>query len=408
MNLTTADKILKVLYLPPVREQLNNATILLSRIEKQVQPVGGKDFTIPLHVSRNQAAGIARAENGTLPTAGAQGYQTAILPNKYTYGQIRVTGPALAATRTNAYAFVEALTSEMKGLVRDTKRAINRTFHSDGVDALAFYVSGTGTTAGVADDGQTTGHIFTHLPAGVAVTVDLLDASSSYAVLDSAVTLTRGASNGTTGYAVTASANISGTAADGDPWVASGTGGYAMMGIQGIIDDGDPALASLQGLAVASNPTWKAQSIGSYSSTQDISFALIQQGLSELAINSDYTEEDLSFFLMNFPVRDKFVELCTQERGWYNTMKIDGGWEAVEYNGKGFVADSQCRRGVIYGITTDTLKIYRSADFDWMDKDGAVLDRVSGVDAYGATLFHYGNLGVSSRNGNIIYKGINE
>jgi hypothetical protein len=406
IDLSTADKILKVLYLPPVRELLNNSTVLLSRIEKQVQQVGGKSFTIPLHKSRNQAAGIGRAEAGTLPTAGQQGYTEAILPNKYVYGQIKVTGPVLAATRSNAYAFVEALTSEMKGLVKDTKRAVNRQFHSDGVDALATYVSGTGTTAGVADDGL--GNIFVHLPAGEAVTVDLLDITNSYAVLDSAVTATRGASNGTTGYAVTLSANISGTAADGDVWVPSGTKGNQMMGIAGIIDDADPALGALQGLAVASNPLWKAQVIGSDSSLQDISFPLIQQGLSELAINSDFTEEDVKFFLMNYGVRDKYVELCTQERGWFNTMKIDGGFEAVEYNGKGFVPDSQCRRQRIYGITPETMKIYRSSDFDWIDKDGAVLSRVSGEDAYGATLFHYGNLGVSVRNGNVVYKGIRE
>lgn len=410
LDISTADKILKVLYLPPVREMLNNSTILLNRIEKDTstQMVGGKDFTIPLHNSRNQAAGVGRAENGTLPTAGNQGYGTAIVPNKYLYSSIRVSGPVIAATKSNAHAFVQALTSEMKGVMKDTRRAFNRQLHSNGVDALAVYVSGTGTTTGVADDGM--GNIFTHLPAGDGITADLLDASNSYAVLDSAITITRGASNGSTGYAVTTSANISGTAADGDPWVVSGTKGYQMMGIEGIIDNADPALLSggLHGRTVAADPKWVAQVLGSYSSLQDISFSLIQQGLSELATNSDYTEEDIKFFLMGFPVRDKYVELCTNERGFFNTMTLDGGFEAVEYNGKGFVPDPQCKRNTIYGVNPDTMKIYRSSDFDWMDQDGGVLDRVSGVDAYTATLFHYGDLGCSVRNGNIVYKGIRE
>ncbi len=410
IDLTTADKILKVLYLPPVREMLNNSTVLLNRIEKDTstQMVGGKDFTVPIHKTRNEAAGIGRAENGTLPTAGQQGYGNAIVPNKYIYGSIQVSGPAIAATRSQAHAFVQALTSEMKGLMKDTRRAVNRQLHGDGVDALATYVSGAGTTSGVADDGL--GNIFTHLPAGDAVTVDLLDSGSSYAVLDSAVTITRGASNGSTGYAVTLSGNISGSAADGDVWVPSGTKGYQMMGIAGIIDNGNPPLLSggLHGRTVASDPKWVAQVLGSYSSLQDISFSFIQQGLSELATNSDYTEEDIKFFLMNFPVRDKYVELCTNERGFYNTMTLDGGFEAVEYNGKGFVPDPQCKRNTIWGINPDTMKIYRSSDFDWMDLDGGVLDRVSGVDAYTATLFHYGDLGCSMRNGNIGWFGIRE
>ena len=85
MTLTTGDKILKTLYLPPVREMLNNSTILLSRIEKDssTQTVSGKDFTIPLHGTRNSASAIGRPEGGTLPAAGAQGYTTAIVPNKY-------------------------------------------------------------------------------------------------------------------------------------------------------------------------------------------------------------------------------------------------------------------------------------------------------------------------------------
>src|SRR5690606_12432361 len=106
-----------------------------------------------LHVSRNEAAFVARAENGTLPTAGQQGYQTAIVPNKYTYGRIRITGPVIAATKSSANAFVDALTSEMKGLVKDTRRNMNRALHGDGVDALAYYLTGAGTTSGTADDG---------------------------------------------------------------------------------------------------------------------------------------------------------------------------------------------------------------------------------------------------------------
>ena len=127
-DLTQADKILKVLYLGPVRELLNNSTILLSRIEKDTstQMTGGKSFTIPLHTDRNEAAAIGRAENGTLPTAGQQTYNQAIVPNKLLYGQIRITGPAIATKNGQQYAFVDALTSEMKGLVKDTRRAVNR------------------------------------------------------------------------------------------------------------------------------------------------------------------------------------------------------------------------------------------------------------------------------------------
>lgn len=417
MTLSTADKILKVLYLPPVREMLNNSTVLLSRLEKDssTQNVSGKDFTIPLHNSRNQAAAVGRGEavNKTLPTAGQQGYGTAIVPNKYLYGSIKVTGPVLAATKGSANAFVEALTSEMQGLVKDTRKAFNRQLHGDGVDALAYFVSGT-TTAVIVDDDL--GNLFTHLPAGDAINISVLDASSSYAQFATVNggTITRGAATGT-GFAATLSTGAdTASMADGDPIVVQDTVysgvGYNLMGIKGIVDNVDPPLLTggLHGRTVAADPKWAAQVIGSDSALQDLSFPLIQSALSELATNSDFTEQDVKFFLMNYAVRDKFVELCTNERTWFNTMKIDGGFEAVEYNGKPFVPDPQCRHNRIYGIVPETMKIYRSSDFDWMDRDGAVLDRVSGEDSYIATLFHYGDLGVSQRNGNLVIKGVRE
>jgi hypothetical protein len=416
INLSTADKILKVQYLPPIRELLNNSTVLLSRLEKDssTQRVGGKSFTIPLHISRNEAANVGRPEDGTLPTAGAQGYTEAIVPNKYTYSTLRITGPVMAAARDNAQAFVDALTSEMKGLVTDTRRAYNRQLQGNGVDKLATFVSGANSTSVVVDDGL--GNIFSHLPAGDAVTVDLLDVSSSYAALNSGITITRGASNGTTGFAATLSSAASASAADGDVFVVAGTQsgltGYAPMGIEGIIDNADPALLAggLHGITVAAQPKWAAQSVGSYSSLQDISFPLIQSALSELAQNSDRSEADVKLFLMNYGVRDKYVELCTQERGWYNTMTIDGGFEAVEYNGKPFVPDNQCKRNTIFGIVPDSMKIYETSNgWDWMSEDGAVLARdVNNKDAYTATLFHYGDLGCSERNANIVIKGVRE
>ncbi len=410
ITLSTADKILKVLYLGPIRELLNNSTVLLSRLEKDssTQTVSGKTFTIPLHKSRNEAAGVGRAEGGTLPTAGQQGYAEAIVPNKYIYSKIKVTGPVIAATKNSAQAFVDAVTSEMKGVVSDTRRAFNRQLNGDGLDALAHYLTGTGTSSGTLDDGL--GNAFSHLPAGVGITVDLLDASAAYAVLDSATVITRGAVTGSA-FAYTDTGTIDASASAGDPYVVSGTKGYQVMGIDGIIDDGDPVLLSggLHGRTVSANPEWVAQIAGtSYSSPQAISFQLIQQALSELATNSDFTEADLKLWLMNYPVRNKFVQLCTDERAFFNVMKIDGGFEAVEYNGKPFVPDPQAKRETMFGIVPETMKIYRSGDFDWMDKDGAVLSRVSGEDAYEATLFHYGDLGCSLRNGNIKLKGIIE
>lgn len=412
LDLTQAGNVLKVFYLPPVREVLNNATILLSRLDKDetTQDVSGKNFTVPIHFSRNESSGVARPEDTDLLAAGSQQYKTAVVPNKYIYGQIRITGPVIAATRNNVGAFVRAIESEIKGCMRDTKRAVNRQLHGNGIDALGYIVSGAGTQAIVVDDGQ--GNAFTHLQNG-AQTVDILDASSSYAVLNQGVTLTLGA-EGATSFAAALSANLHASAVAGDPIVVpgtqSGTTGYAMMGIDGIISNTDPALLSggLHGLTVASNPWWVAQVVSNGGVKRDLSFPLMQKVISKIASNSDFSEKDIKFLLCSYQMRDKYVELCVNERHWYNTMTIDGGFEAVEYNGLPLVPDSQCKHNRIYFVVPETMRIFRSADFDWMDRDGAVLRKVANRDAYEATLFHYGDLGCVMRNGNGLLTDLNE
>jgi hypothetical protein len=405
--------VLKVFYLPPVREMLNNATILLSRIEKDstTQDVSGKTFTVPLHTGRNVAAAVGRADGGTLPTAGKQAYNVAVVPNKYIYGTIQVTGPVIAATKNSAGAFVKAIESEMKGLMRDTKRAFNRQLHSKGVDTLAYYKTGGGAGSGTADDGK--GNASIHLTAGVATLTDLVD-ETDFSVDDVGESLTAGAVNATD-VTVASDGTIQAGAAVGDVWVTSGSCGgvntnYSLMGIDGIISATDPWNLStgLHGLTVSAAPWWKAQIVGSDASKVDLSFPLMQQVFTKIATNSDYSESDIKFLLCSYQMRDKYVELCTNERRFFNVMKLDGGFEAVDYNGKPLVPDSQCVRNRIYFIVPETLKIFRSSDFEWMDKDGSVFSRVNGKDAYEATLFHYGDLGCICRNGNGALVGINE
>ena len=80
-------------------------------------------------------------------------YDVAVIPNAYLYGRIKVTGPTIRAARDNAGAFVTAVESEIKGVTRDMKKAINRQLHSDGTDALAFW-TGADDTSGTNEIGR--------------------------------------------------------------------------------------------------------------------------------------------------------------------------------------------------------------------------------------------------------------
>lgn len=404
---TAADPILKEVYLPALQELLNNATPLLSAMEKDIVPVEGGNFVIAIHRSRNNAAAIGRAEGSTLPTAGQQGYINAIVPVKQLYSRINVSGKAIAATRSNKGAFLRALESEMKYVMTDTKKGLNRQLNGDGTGALAYWTGADNTSGTNVDDSF--GNGTTHLPVG-AVTCDLIDASDHATVLGNSIVVTRGAVS-TASTAVTWSGSVSGSA-DGDYLVLEDTLGTEMTGIQAIIDDANPYLLSggLHGLAVATYPDWKAIVLGSDSSPADLSFALIQQLVSRIVSESAIDESDLKMFHCHPAVRDTYVKLCQDERVFYNVMKLDGGWEAVTYNGKPIVADTQCRRNALYAISPSSLAMMQMAPLDFMDKDGSVFYRISGgdVDAYGATAFVYQEVGCKARNQNGVLKGVNE
>lgn len=399
-NLDAASNILKVRYIGPIREQLNGATVLLSRIgrEDNAISVSGKTFTVPLHTGRNLSAGVGRADStGVLPTAGQQAYDVAVIPNCYQYGRIQVTGPTIAATRDNVGAFVRALESEMQGLMRDIKKSFNRQLHSDGTDALAFWTTGDNTSTGSVDDGR--GNAFIHLPLGTAVTADLIDATDHATKLGDSIVVTATYNSSTAVYDVAWTGTVTGSA-DGDYLVLEDTLGQQLMGIAGIIDDGNPPLLAggLHGLPVATKPFWKSQVFDNAGTNRALTLALMQAPLSAIAVNSDYSEEDVKFMICSYGIRDKYYDLLIAEKRFVNVMKLDGGFTGLEFSGIPLVPDPQCRKNRIYYIVPEVLKIFRSADFSWMEKDGSTFNRVANYDAYEATLFHYGNLGCIARN----------
>lgn len=388
---------MKVRYIGPIREQLNNSTILFSRIGKEsgFVDVSGKTFTVPLHTSRNKTAGSGRDDGGTLPTHSQQGYEVAVVPNAYTYTTIKITGPAIAATKDNLGSFVRAVDSEIQGATKDMKRSFNRQMHSDGTDALAFWTTADDTSGTNVDDAR--GNAFVHLPTGT-LTCDLIDATDNSTKLGDSIVVTLGA-KAASNYAITWTGTVSGSA-DGDYLVLEDTLGFQLMGLKGIVATSNPPLLSggLHGLPVATKTFWVSQVESNSGTNRDLTLELMQRPLDSIASNSDYSEQDVEFLLTSYGVRAKYISLLVAEKRFVNTMELDGGFKAVDFNGIPLVADPQCQKNRIYYIVPEVLKIFRTSDFSWMEKDGAVLSRVSGQDAYEATLVHYGNLGCIARN----------
>lgn len=388
-TLTTLDAILKNQYLGPIREQLNSSNVLYGRLEKNTDSVVGKNFTIPLHYGRNEGIG-ARGEGAALPGAGNQAYKDCIVPMRYQYGRIQLTGPTIKAARSNEGAFIRAVDSEMRGLERDMKSSMNRQVFGDGTGLLAtLAASGSGTSTVVVDS---TAKLRVGMP------IDIIVKTTGAATAGVAGTSVASITDATT---FTITDTLAGSPAATYGVYIAGSRNNEMMGLSGIVSD----TSTLQGLDVATYPWWKAKVLANSGTNRAISDTILQTALDTLEANSSGKATAL---YTSYGVRRAYQALLTATKQLVNTQELKGGYKALTYNDLPIIADKDAPANKIFVVDEDELQIFRLGDLDWMQDDGAILSRVSGYDAYEAVLYVYQELGCMMRNAHVLIGDITE
>ena len=441
VTLSTYDEILKTFYLPAIQDQLNHTTILSDLIDVNEEDVSGKDAKIEMHYGRTTGTG-ARGDGETLPAANYQKHKQATVPMKYNYGRIQVSGPTIAATREERGAYAKALDTEIKGIVTDLKQEVNRQLWGAGYGVLARWRSsesatsytlqkkyrgnsvggdGFGSTFGAKylnERGDGTPVVLSSMSSASAATYTVDDTDIAVSAVDESaaeydtITVTNPNVVEAAGTFYVRFSNA--VASLGAP-AANGGHRKEMMGLRGIVTDTDLDEISandgtdtglgindpLQGLDVDSYPWFKANvdahSSGRYAGQRALTFNLMDKMFDRIEekAGKDYGPD---LILTTRALRREYTDLCRADRRFVNTMTLDGGWKAIDFNGVPFTVDNDAIDGEIYFLTTKDLALYRMSDYDWMNKDGAILSRVSGYDAYEAVLFRYAELGVRRRN----------
>lgn len=383
-NFTNFDQALKIDYLPVIREQLNNATVLLNKVQRNERDVVGKQWQQVAHYQRNSGVGSG-TETG-LPTAGQQKYANPYGVVKFTRGRIQVSGPVMEASKNDTGAIVRALESEIKGVTTDMKREVNYQFFNDGTAARAIINGDPGTEVTLTLDNPGTQYMYD------GMLIDIVDPTTGVPTANS-TDLTISTVDSATQATLSAAADTA--VADNDVIVRAnstddaGTS-YEMMGLKGIIDDAT-YVTTLHNLSRSTYAWWKASTHSNDDNSgtnRDLTLALIQDSISAVEKNGGKT----NLILSGHDVRDSYAALVVADKRFVNTMDLDGGFKALEYNGIPWVADRDCPPNTVFFVDTDHLQIMQMSDWNWMDKDGAVLSRVSGSDAYEAVLYWYADL----------------
>jgi hypothetical protein len=308
---------------------------------------------------------------------------------KYTRGRIQVSGPVMAASRNDTGAIVRALEAEMDGVTRDLKQEVNYQFFNDGtaVRALVNGEPGTGTTLTVDNPGTM------YLQDGMVVDI-WGSADADGAVNDADVTIS--SVDSTT--EVTVSAALDDAIDDNDYVIradagydaGSTVGSYEMMGLKGIIDDAT-YVTTLHNLSRSSYAWWKCSTHSNDDNSgtnRDMTLDLIQDSMTAVEKNGG----KVNLILSDHALRDAYASLVREDKRYVNTLQLDGGFMGLEYSGIPWVPDKDCPPNTVFFVDTEHLQIMQMGDWNWMDRDGAVLSRVANTDAYEAVIYWYADL----------------
>jgi hypothetical protein len=401
---TTADAALQEDYQPLVREQINNDIPILTYVEKNTKDTDGRRAVLSLHVTRNAGVGN-RAEGGTLPTAGYQGFAEERVPLFSIYGRGQLSGQLLKSADTNSAAFERALDGETKRITNDVKRDVNRQIWgtSDGVIAqTALTTSSLGVLLASSASGATTAASdvqFRQLEVGMLVDIGTV-AAPTLKTSGNAIVETAGTGTAADPYRIVLTSVVTTTGTDFI--FRSGNGGSGanqkeVTGLQSIID----STGTLFNVNPTTYPVWKSIELSNSGTNRQISETLMAQCVQEINIASG-TWPNLG--VTHHGVFRAYANTLLGLKRFNNTVSLKGGYaQGIPFIGGGgneipIVTDRDAPANALYFINTDHLTEFMMSDWEFMQEDGAVLNRVANADAYEFVLFKYMEVATDRRN----------
>lgn len=388
-TLQSIGEVLKTDYLPKIAEQVNNGSnYFIMKLKAKAEEIqgGGNGFYIPHHFGRNAGVG-AGTESGDLPTAGQQDYKGSKGNVAYIHGRLQVTNAAIQATKKDAATYVKEMQAEVKGLTTDIQNYMRRASVGDGTGKLAtFAANGTATNTLIVDD------------------VRLFFVNQKIDIINSGGTV---AQAGRTVLAVDYDAKtitIDGTAittAATDFAVTSGSYNLEPVGLGAIMSK----TSTLQTLSPATHSWWKANILGNGGTGRAISDSLLRSLIDRIDIVSG---KKVDFLAGSHGIRAAYEAILTVNKRYVNTLELEGGYKALEFDGLPLLADRYMPSRRVWAGNWDDLGWYYTAKLQFMEEDGSMFHRVTNKPIYEATAFEYGTMVCHARNAFGSLEDINE
>ena len=416
---------LKNVYLPGIREELNEKTNLLDLFTEgdlTQYEWQGNQLVFALHSSRNYSGVMYVQEGGGLPVAGSQGVVNLLIPVLHLKGRIQLSYEVMRASRSDKGSFVRAMDLEQKGLVNDVARQRNRALSGFGSEILGVVTVATaaGLNVAINNPGGVAGTvnptrfikvgmvIAIQAAAGGAIrTIFTVSAASGSLVSAATAVITSSVGDvltlGTTSVAATGSGSYGGNSGSAGTDAAD----LAPQGILGLVDNAT-FVATIFGLSRTANTFYESTVMPNVGT---INTDILQRGVDNA---EEVSGEMIDKFVCHSSLRREISKMTEADRRYDATgaaKNYDAGTLAgankkdLTYNGWSFRTDKDFAYGYLAGVNTSHLQWLPETKGEWAEDDGTILLRIANVDAYEARFRVSENFATDKANAHVMFSG---
>lgn len=388
VTMETADNALKSFYLDAVTEAIDKkSNPLLARIQQTTSNVVGKDVKklVKLGINGGISAG---SETGNLPDASSEERVVFTSTLKNLYGTIQISDKAIRASATNEGAFVNLLNDEMQDLVKSANFNFGRMLFGNGSGQVGI-CSGCAPTENVANIPENRGIV-----EGMYIDFISMDGTTMFARGYKVLSVDYDGNKITVSgvkplsEVVTSPCNV----------YLHDSKDYEITGLRAIFESN-----TLYGVDRTNKSMLKPYvktSVGA------ISELTIQTAIDKIEQKSG---GKINFIVCSWGVKRALAEYFRSHNAVLPSMALEGGFNALSFNGIPVIADRFCPTGTMYLLNTDDFKLHQLCDWKWLEgEDGKVLKQIAGKPIYTATLVKYAELMCERPNGQGMLSGITE
>lgn len=368
ISLQTADNVLKSYYLDAVKDALDMKTSpFLAMVERTSENVYGKDVKKVVRVGVSGGI-IAGTETGNLPSADSSSYLQLTATLKNLYGTIEISDKAIRAAQGNEGAFVNVLNSEMEHLLHSAKYNLNRMAMGAGNGLLSY---GTKIDANMIRLDEPAG-----AQVGMRVYITYLNGSSVEEGVRKIVAVER--SSG----AITLDGGDLPVVHEERVIVRMVADAEELTGLKRIFS-GDSAYG-------LTKEEFKMIAPLEVCLEDYITLDKVQEVIDSIEEASATTP---NLIICSWGVRRALMRHCSDMGVTLPTIQLESGHTALSLNGIPVVVDRFCKKGEMFFLNTNDVKLYQLGDWEWMESDdGKILHQVPGKPVYTATLVKYAEL----------------